>query len=66
MMTKERGRRIRGLPWEILIGFNTCKTRIIRKYKLRSLVNCRNRFFGRNVIHVYFEVLIKLVLNFWS
>lgn len=39
---------------------NTCRISKIRKYALASLWNCSNRFMGKKVKTLYFEVLMVL------
>lgn len=38
----------------------TCKQRRNKKYALANRRNCSNRFFGKNVIRLYFDVEISL------
>jgi hypothetical protein len=66
MITKDKGNRMTGLPEEILVAFINYKAKITKKYTLISLVNYRNKFFGRKFIQVYLDVLIRLLSNFLS
>ena len=39
------------------MGWLTWRMQSIKKYKFANLVNCWNRFIGKKVSQVYFEVL---------
>ena len=62
MTTKARGGAMAGWPLEMEITLIICMPMITRKYRLASfLLNCSNRFKGKNVNTVYLEVRTLLL-----